>query len=293
MYHGAYFRGDKDAGYVDIVLGSSSGISTGDNGVIMSDPSYSGSDIFLVGNDAVVARIDNNNNGTGNFLVYGENSEELFRVNHSGDVLVKGSTVHGSDRNRKERIVAISNKQILQDILEMPIYEWQYIGQDRRHIGPMAQDFHKAFGLGDDDKSIAAIDADGVALAAIKAQQDIIEKQQVQIEELKKELDDLKIMMVTMAADRKYNPLFDNSFQADLGGFDALKNSGYLGKIQGTRVETDLFKYYRMVDVIKNAEQSLNNFIEEMEYEMWKNDVAQNYLVHRGRLLVIPQLKKI
>ena len=40
---------------------------------------------------------------------------------------------------------------------------------DIRHIGPVAQDFHAAFGVGADDKHIAAIDRDGVALAAIQA----------------------------------------------------------------------------------------------------------------------------
>jgi trimeric autotransporter adhesin len=33
----------------------------------------------------------------------------------------------------------------------------------------MAQDFHAAFGLGDDDKLISTVDADGVALAGIQA----------------------------------------------------------------------------------------------------------------------------
>jgi hypothetical protein len=32
----------------------------------------------------------------------------------------------------------------------------------------MAQDFHAAFGLGSDDKSISTLDTDGVTLAAIK-----------------------------------------------------------------------------------------------------------------------------
>lgn len=36
------------------------------------------------------------------------------------------------------------------------------------HIGPMAQDFYAAFGLGDSDKHIVNVDADGVALAAIR-----------------------------------------------------------------------------------------------------------------------------
>jgi len=37
-----------------------------------------------------------------------------------------------------------------------------------RHLGPMAQDFRAAFGLGEDDRHISSSDADGVALAAIQ-----------------------------------------------------------------------------------------------------------------------------
>lgn len=44
------------------------------------------------------------------------------------------------------------------------------ISQDAsvQHMGPMAQDFHAAFGLGDDDTRITTVDPDGVALAAIQ-----------------------------------------------------------------------------------------------------------------------------
>ncbi len=35
-------------------------------------------------------------------------------------------------------------------------------------MGPMAQDFHAAFGLGVSDKMIDTVDPDGVALAAIQ-----------------------------------------------------------------------------------------------------------------------------
>jgi hypothetical protein len=52
----------------------------------------------------------------------------------------------------------------------MPITRWRYLNEDvdKRHIGPMAQDFWAAFGLGDDDKHIGTIDESGVALAAIQ-----------------------------------------------------------------------------------------------------------------------------
>ena len=53
------------------------------------------------------------------------------------------------------------------------------------HIGPMAQDFYKLFNLGNDDKSISTIDPSGIALAAIKEQQKIIDSQQSAISGLK------------------------------------------------------------------------------------------------------------
>ena len=44
---------------------------------------------------------------------------------------------------------------------------WNYKAQvaSTRHIGPMAQDFAKAFKVGEDERRISTVDADGVALA--------------------------------------------------------------------------------------------------------------------------------
>ena len=60
---------------------------------------------------------------------------------------------------------------MLQRIAAMPVREWSFKAQDSaiRHIGPTAQDFHAAFGLGEDRRRINALDADGVALAGIQA----------------------------------------------------------------------------------------------------------------------------
>jgi Chaperone of endosialidase len=73
-----------------------------------------------------------------------------------------------SDRNLKEAVRAISGKSILDRISALPISSWQFKGTSRRHIGPMAQDFYAAFGLGIDDKNITVSDVGGVALAAIQ-----------------------------------------------------------------------------------------------------------------------------
>ena len=60
---------------------------------------------------------------------------------------------------------------MLAKIAGMPIREWNYKAQDAaiRHVGPTAQDFHAAFGLGEDPLRISTIDADGIALAAVQA----------------------------------------------------------------------------------------------------------------------------
>jgi hypothetical protein len=73
-----------------------------------------------------------------------------------------------SDRNLKESIQSISPQSVLSKVLALPVTSWQFIGTNRRHIGPMAQDFRSAFGLGADDKNITTSDVSGVALAAIQ-----------------------------------------------------------------------------------------------------------------------------
>jgi hypothetical protein len=81
-----------------------------------------------------------------------------------------GILVNTSDRNVKEHFEPIDSNEILSKVAALPITRWTYKQRaGEAHLGPMAQDFHAAFDLGADDKTIAAVDADGVALAAIQA----------------------------------------------------------------------------------------------------------------------------
>jgi hypothetical protein len=58
----------------------------------------------------------------------------------------------------------------LDKVAALPMASWNYKAQgaDVRHLGPTAQDFHAAFHLGESERTIATVDADGVALAAIQ-----------------------------------------------------------------------------------------------------------------------------
>jgi len=84
-----------------------------------------------------------------------------------------GAAVGGifSDRNLKQGFQPVDAGQILEKVKQLPIERWQYKDEPGTpdHVGPMAQDFKELFGLGSSDRTIAMVDAIGVALAALKA----------------------------------------------------------------------------------------------------------------------------
>ncbi len=81
-----------------------------------------------------------------------------------------GSWSSLSDRASKRAVEPASGRKVLRRLSSVPVSTWSYRSQKDsiRHIGPMAQDFYRAFGVGEDRRHIASVDADGVALAAIK-----------------------------------------------------------------------------------------------------------------------------
>ena len=59
-------------------------------------------------------------------------------------------------------------------------------------MGPTAQDFHAAFGLGETETAISTIDADGVSLAAIQGLYELTQEQASTIESLQADNADLQ-----------------------------------------------------------------------------------------------------
>lgn len=84
------------------------------------------------------------------------------------DALAIGGTaaMAFSDRNMKEKIKVAPSK-VLDKINDLPIFTWNYKGDKVKHIGPMAQDMKKHFGVGD-GKTIHLVDVMGILLAAEK-----------------------------------------------------------------------------------------------------------------------------
>jgi hypothetical protein len=105
-----------------------------------------------------------------------------------------GSWSSVSDRNAKENFTALNSIAILQRVAQLPLSTWNYKTQDAaiRHIGPMAQDFYAAFGVGEDNTHISTIDADGVSLAAIQGLYQIVQDKDQRIAQLEREVAQLK-----------------------------------------------------------------------------------------------------
>ena len=95
-----------------------------------------------------------------------------------------------SDANLKENFAPVDGAWLLDQLVAMPVSTWSMRGDADAtpHVGPTAQDFHGAFGLGGDDTTINTADAQGVALAAIQQLHALVTEQRTQIEALAAEV---------------------------------------------------------------------------------------------------------
>ena len=107
--------------------------------------------------------------------------------NYTGVQLTPGASAWStfSDRNGKENVSTVDPVDVLDRLNAIPIATWNWKAQDAaiRHMGPMAQDFHAAFALGEDERHISTVDADGVALAAIQGLYRVVRAKDARITE--------------------------------------------------------------------------------------------------------------
>jgi hypothetical protein len=104
------------------------------------------------------------------------------------------------DRNQKENLQTVDAKEVLEKVAAMPVSTWNYKSQEAsvRHMGPMAQDFKTAFGVGESDTGITSVDADGVALAAIKGLNQVVKEKDAELQALRKQVEELKRVVEKM-----------------------------------------------------------------------------------------------
>ena len=147
-----------------------------------------------------------NNTGTGTFLISrdgtgGAEVEVRERLDAGGNATMKvdGSVqatnvTFTSSRAMKEDFKELDPKTVLSKVAALPVLEWRFKEgpSDVRHIGPTAEDFHSAFQLSPNDKTISVTDTSGVALAAIQGLLQNIEELRKQNAELTERLQSLE-----------------------------------------------------------------------------------------------------
>jgi hypothetical protein len=137
----------------------------------------------------------------GNFFAGATPGQALaLQIDTNGNVTTTGTVNGVSDRHAKRDIVEVDPQAVLSKVAELPIATWRYKQADELHMGPMAQDFAAAFGLGPDDKHIALTDLGGVALAAIKALNATVNAKDAQLEAQQQQLEALEARNTDLAA---------------------------------------------------------------------------------------------
>jgi hypothetical protein len=124
----------------------------------------------------------------------GTGGVSLMRLDSAGNLFTAGTVNPPSDRNVKANFSSVNSRSILTRLAAIPIQTWNYKSEATsvRHIGPMAQDFSAAFGVGMDDRHISTVDADGVALAAIQGLYQQNQELTQEVRTLRTELQQLK-----------------------------------------------------------------------------------------------------
>jgi hypothetical protein len=114
----------------------------------------------------------------------------------TGAYLAAGSNSWASacDSTTKEDFREVDRQELLERVAALRVRNYKMRDQDdgTRHIGPVAQEFAAAFGVGENNTSINMADADGVLLAAVQALYEQSRVQQAEIAALKAELARMK-----------------------------------------------------------------------------------------------------
>ena len=129
-----------------------------------------------------------------------------YTFGSTGNLTIAGVLTQNSDRDSKRDIVSVHPEEILAKVATLPIATWnrKVDPPSVRHLGPMAQDFAAAFGLGDNERQISTLDMAGVSLASIQALYRMVSETAAQkdeeIAQLKSENADLSRRLAALEA---------------------------------------------------------------------------------------------
>ncbi len=161
-------------------------ISRSGNATIGLESTATGDPDWTISNNGATDRFEISDTTDGNVAEDLDGAE--FSLDASGNLTIAGLLIQSSNVHAKHMITELDPVEILNKLRAMPIHQWQYKTLEGDHIGPMAQDFHATFGLGNTDEKIAGLDVAGVALVAIQGLTAELDDRDQQIESLQQKL---------------------------------------------------------------------------------------------------------
>lgn len=127
-------------------------------------------------------------------VVFGDSSSDYFSSRRENEIRsqmpIRAPSFHElSSRAAKRDVESVDPETVLDGVRDLEISTWEFKHDGTgQHMGPMAEDFAETFGLGDDDESIATIDAEGVTLAAIQGLSRKLDERDERIADLEERL---------------------------------------------------------------------------------------------------------
>ena len=151
-----------------------------------------GGPVFILEDTSVPQRWAQGTGGANFVLDEQAHAGTEYTFTNTGNLTIAGVLTQGSSRDLKTDFASLNPKDVLTRVSALPVSLWSYKSDNGiRHIGPMAEDFHQAFGLGEDDKHIAPGDQAGVALLAVQGLNQVLQSKAEEIATLQHENADL------------------------------------------------------------------------------------------------------
>ena len=166
-----------------------------------------GGSVFILEDTSVPQRWAVGTSGANLVLDEQAHSGVEYSFTNTGNLTIAGTLTQGSSRDLKTGFTALDPREVLAKVSNLPVSLWSYKSETAvRHAGPMAEDFHQAFGLGEDDKHIAPGDQAGVALLAVQGLNQVVQDNGQEIATLRREnaglakrIEALEALLSTMA----------------------------------------------------------------------------------------------
>ncbi len=172
-------------------------------------------------------KINFENTGTGTLWFFQNDQDNTFKISKNGsggsevtidqrldanvatlrvDRSVQATNVtFSSSRSLKTDLIPVNARGVLAKVVALPLTEWQFKTDPNgdRHLGPIAEDFREAFGLGQDGQHISVTDLGGVSLAAIQGLNDLLGQKDQQLQVLERENRELRKAQARLAEELK------------------------------------------------------------------------------------------